>query len=371
MSRQKLFKAMAFTIATSAPAFAHAEETTGFLSHIGGTVGASYGFSMMQNSGMNLRARNMGTFSAEALPGFTNDNWLFGIDFDYKIQRQFSDLDSSGGTNLKGTSWMVGLGTKYDFCPKFSLQASFDFIGRYMFDHNTGTAEGDHLDNPFSIRFKPQYSPFTKIPVSIDADLRYTTWRDFHVSGVDHNKATHDWTTGLGLSLHFGKRNLIEKAVMAEEVKTSTSSKSTNAKPVTKTSIDTLQSQLSRSLDVKKTDSGLLVNISGTNSFETKSTSLTEIAKNNIAKAAVIIGKDPNQKVRIEGYSDSMGKKEYNLLLSKRRAESVKAVLVEYGIKPENISADGFGPAKPIGDNKTVEGRAANRRVEMYIDSVN
>ncbi len=74
-----------------------------------------------------------------------------------------------------------------------------------------------------------------------------------------------------------------------------------------------------------------------------------------------------NAKFSVEGYTDSTGNKAKNIKLSEERAYSVKAYLVEKGINPARLSAKGFGPEKPIADNKTKKGRELNRRVEINL----
>jgi outer membrane protein OmpA-like peptidoglycan-associated protein len=72
-------------------------------------------------------------------------------------------------------------------------------------------------------------------------------------------------------------------------------------------------------------------------------------------------------KLRIEGHTDSVGTRPYNLGLSQRRAQSVVEYLVNKGIDPGRLSSEGFGMERPIATNKTEEGRGQNRRVEMII----
>ncbi|MVW79001.1 outer membrane protein OmpA [Bordetella sp. 02P26C-1] len=67
------------------------------------------------------------------------------------------------------------------------------------------------------------------------------------------------------------------------------------------------------------------------------------------------------------GHTDSIGTEAYNMGLSERRAASVKAYLVSRGIDPNRIYTEGKGEAQPIASNKTREGRAQNRRVEIEI----
>ncbi|MBS1766284.1 MAG: OmpA family protein [Acidobacteria bacterium] len=72
-------------------------------------------------------------------------------------------------------------------------------------------------------------------------------------------------------------------------------------------------------------------------------------------------------KVVVDGYTDSRGSKALNEKLSKRRADAVAKALVDDGIAADRISTEGKGPADPIADNATAEGRDKNRRVEVNI----
>ena len=73
------------------------------------------------------------------------------------------------------------------------------------------------------------------------------------------------------------------------------------------------------------------------------------------------------KKVRIEGHTDNTGRAQLNRDLSARRAASVQRFLIERGIDPGRLEAQGLGPSRPIADNRTRAGRARNRRVEFVI----
>ncbi len=76
---------------------------------------------------------------------------------------------------------------------------------------------------------------------------------------------------------------------------------------------------------------------------------------------------NPTLLVDLEGYTDISGPTPYNVELSQRRVEAVRRFLVEKGIDLPRIQSIGLGPASPLADNKTLEGRRQNRRVSLKI----
>ena len=67
------------------------------------------------------------------------------------------------------------------------------------------------------------------------------------------------------------------------------------------------------------------------------------------------------------GHTDSVGSDAYNQALSVKRSEAVKAYLVSKGIEKNRVYTEGKGEKQPVADNKTSEGRAKNRRVEIEV----
>lgn len=83
--------------------------------------------------------------------------------------------------------------------------------------------------------------------------------------------------------------------------------------------------------------------------------------------ARVILATPSIAQIRIEGHTDSKGGDYYNLRLSQARVRQVMAYLIARGVPAERLQAVGFGESRPIADNATEAGRAANRRVEFVI----
>jgi outer membrane protein OmpA-like peptidoglycan-associated protein len=86
-----------------------------------------------------------------------------------------------------------------------------------------------------------------------------------------------------------------------------------------------------------------------------------------LAVADALAAQEQIKRLSIEGHTDDRGKPEHNLDLSDRRAKSVMRFLVEHGVAAERLEAHGYGQTQPIANNRTANGRAANRRVEFKI----
>ena len=80
------------------------------------------------------------------------------------------------------------------------------------------------------------------------------------------------------------------------------------------------------------------------------------------------MNENKNAKVSLLGYTDNVGTEAYNLKLSESRWMYSKYYLVKMGVDSGRVSGQGFGETKPIADNKTKEGRAKNRRVEIKVE---
>lgn len=101
--------------------------------------------------------------------------------------------------------------------------------------------------------------------------------------------------------------------------------------------------------------------------FETSSARLTESSKTVLDNAAAELKRYPNVAVEIQAFTDSRGSDALNQKISQQRADSVRTYLLNKGVNADRLTAKGYGEANPVASNETVDGRAANRRVELSV----
>ncbi|MFL5459473.1 MAG: OmpA family protein [Gemmatimonadales bacterium] len=100
--------------------------------------------------------------------------------------------------------------------------------------------------------------------------------------------------------------------------------------------------------------------------FDTGKSDIKPESTPTLKEIAATLKQHPELKIEVQGHTDNVGKPDANLKLSQARADAVKqALTTEYGINASQLTAKGYGDTKPATDNKTAEGRANNRRVEL------
>lgn len=117
---------------------------------------------------------------------------------------------------------------------------------------------------------------------------------------------------------------------------------------------------------IAETPRGLAV-VLGEGLFASGQYELSPRARGEIGTIAAVLTQYEDNRIAVEGHTDSVGSEVANQRLSERRAESVRAALIGRGIAPSRIDMAGFGQSNPVGDNATAAGRAQNRRVEIVI----
>jgi len=149
-----------------------------------------------------------------------------------------------------------------------------------------------------------------------------------------------------------------EQARLAAQAETAKAAKA-------KAEADQLMKELA-DLKAQQTERGIVLTI-GDVLFATGKADLSPDAYKSVARLAEFLKKYPNRNVLIEGHTDSVGKDDYNLALSQKRADSVKAQLVGDGIEAGRITTVGYGKKYPVASNDTKAGKAQNRRVDVII----
>ena len=117
-------------------------------------------------------------------------------------------------------------------------------------------------------------------------------------------------------------------------------------------------------LATAQTDRGLVMTL-GDVLFDAGEARLKASANRTVLKLVQFLQLNPRRTVRIEGYSDSSGKRDENLALSRARAQTVADALTDLGIDAKRIEVQGFGESFPVAENASAKGRAQNRRVEI------
>lgn len=118
---------------------------------------------------------------------------------------------------------------------------------------------------------------------------------------------------------------------------------------------------------VKEDARGLVITLNGSVLFRFDEAELMPEARTRLDQVADALLSTPDRPILVEGHTDAQGSDTYNLDLSQRRADAVRAYFVERGYTPTLIEARGIGEARPVADNTTAEGRANNRRVEIVV----
>ena len=118
---------------------------------------------------------------------------------------------------------------------------------------------------------------------------------------------------------------------------------------------------------VKDEPRGAVIMLPGNVLFATGQFELLPGAKSKLDAVAVALKDPPDVGILVGGHTDSQGTAPDNMQLAERRGESVRAYLQSKGVPKEQLSSVGIGEDRPIGDNKTIDGRAQNRRVEIIV----
>lgn len=128
---------------------------------------------------------------------------------------------------------------------------------------------------------------------------------------------------------------------------------------------DSLRAQL-ETMTARRDARGEVMTLSG-DAFASGSASLRPEARAGLGRVVEFVRAAGAATVRIEGHTDDRGGDNLNQSLSQKRAEAVRAALIEEGVDGARLIAVGLGKDRPVADNASAEGRASNRRVEIVV----
>jgi outer membrane protein OmpA-like peptidoglycan-associated protein len=120
-------------------------------------------------------------------------------------------------------------------------------------------------------------------------------------------------------------------------------------------------------VDVVRKGDNITLDMPGGVTFATDSAQINPAFNPVLDKVAQTLNDFDQTVIQVAGHTDSTGSHAYNMQLSQRRADSVKAYLTQRGVPPQRLHTVGAGPDHPVADNSTPDGRAQNRRVEITI----
>ncbi|MGZ3772805.1 MAG: OmpA family protein [Pseudobdellovibrionaceae bacterium] len=313
----------------------------------GGYLSGNAGVGQFGSPSAAVSDRYIGLTGVDSLLGINFHGATFGLHLEYDYIGQLTPRSQTSNTNSKGTVTNLGLGLRYFWTEDYYTSLLIDFGGEYIFAEKTISSEDDKLQNPQTFRLKVGKRLNLPYLVTVDGDLRYGTYSNFHISGRNYDWSSKLWSLGVGLTWHFGKApeyvppstvvKLEEKKIEAKEIPVETKKKS-----------ERIVSQYTFSAYHYRVNAKMIV---------------------ELKKIAAKIKDHPGIKVEVQGYSDTSGTERFNKWISTARAESVRDYLIHLKINPDQITAVGMSNQNPANSNDTKKGRAANRRYEIILIS--
>jgi outer membrane protein OmpA-like peptidoglycan-associated protein len=134
--------------------------------------------------------------------------------------------------------------------------------------------------------------------------------------------------------------------------------------------MDRQAAELDRSLEgaeVERVGEGIAVTFESGVLYPFDSDQVLPAGRANLQRLAASLREYPGTEVLIVGHTDSQGADDYNMRLSYRRAEAARQILINNGIRAQDVRVEGRGEVEPVADNSTERGRSQNRRVEIAI----
>lgn len=143
-------------------------------------------------------------------------------------------------------------------------------------------------------------------------------------------------------------------------------SSTTKVAGASRLAVETLD-RLAQSAPLLEDARGKFVRLSSDELFEPGKSALSPLANFTLENIAQALKAQDRCRITVQVYTDSLGSVNEGVALSLRRAKAVRQYLVQFGVPAAQLKAEGLGPANPLADDATAEGRSQNRRVEIVI----
>ena len=123
-------------------------------------------------------------------------------------------------------------------------------------------------------------------------------------------------------------------------------------------------------VSVTRNGNQIVLNMPSNITFATDQDQVVPAFHQTLNAVGLVLNKYNRTLVDVNGHTDSTGSQQHNMALSQRRAMSVGNYLVNQGVDGRRLAINGFGPNQPVATNATPDGRALNRRVEIYLSPI-
>ena len=262
----------------------------------------------------------------------------FSPAWSWDVGYQYHDDLKADATSVNVKTWLIESALRYDWY----LQDNLSLYGRFgaaYWDMEKTHLSSDKLD-------ATGFSPLGEVGVNYNFSPNVRLSASYqYIDGIGHSNTGKYDSHGflVGLTYIFGKT---AQPTLVEELPT----------PVKETVVV-------EALPQTVTFSSQSIN----DIFVFDSIELSRELIEQLTGIASVLSTYPQAQVVVVGHTDSTGSEAYNQGLSERRAQTVANKLIELGGSSEQIEVQGEGETRPVADNRTAEGRAQNRRVEITI----
>lgn len=155
----------------------------------------------VKNSSGSIQARTINTLALDVLPGVNYMNFLIGPNFQYGLTGQNTDPATVGDTNVKGSGWLLGLGTRVNL-GMVVVGGSLDFFGKYSLSNNTTGGVKSSYSKPLGFRLRGGYPlPYPGLTADLNLSWHQYKQNTLGTQTIDIGSDKYsEWTIGVGVS---------------------------------------------------------------------------------------------------------------------------------------------------------------------------